>query len=102
MTMLTFYAPTFLDESMTHPGKRGHQRPTGKLSGMVFTRRFFRKGNGKIKAERGLVSFSWDQDTQEAKVNALAKAIKGMEELPDLDKNPPLNWIPPIVKEKLT
>lgn len=98
--MLTYYAPSFLDESMSHPDKRGNQRRTGRLSGMLFTRSFSRRGS-KIRAKRGIVSFSWDEDTQEAKVAALAKAIEGMEELPELDSNPPLNWVPSFIKEKL-
>jgi hypothetical protein len=57
---------------------------------------------GKIRAERGLISFSWKEDTQEAKAAALAKVIEGMEELPELDENPPLSWIPAIVKQKET
>jgi hypothetical protein len=101
--MLTYYAPTFIDESMTLPDKRGNQRPTGRLSGMVFTRRFSRTRGGRIKAERGVISFSWKEDTQEAKAAALAKVIEGMEgELPELDSNPPTNFIPAIVKEKLS
>ena len=51
-------------------------------------------------AERIVISFSWRKNTEKAKAAALAKAIKGMEELPELDNNPPLNWIPPFVKEK--
>lgn len=99
MKAVTFYAPTFLDESMTFPDKRGLRRPTGKLSGFVITRRFSKKGS-KFRAERGLVPFSWGRDTPKAKITALAKAIEGMEELPGLDENPPLNWIPETVKEK--
>jgi hypothetical protein len=103
MTAITFYAPTFIDESMTHPDRRGHQKPTGRLSGMLFTRRFSTTRGGKIRAERGIVSFSWNEDTQEAKAAALEKAIEGMEgELPELDSNPPTNFIPAIVKEKLS
>jgi hypothetical protein len=98
--MQCYYAPTFLDESLTFPDKKGQQRATGRLSGMVFTRKFFKTKKGKIRAERGLISFSWKEDTQEAKAAALAKVIEGMEELPELDKNPPLSWIPTIVKQK--
>lgn len=101
MSALTFYAPTFFDESLTRPDKHGHQKPTGRLSGMIMTRKFSVTRAGGIKAERDLISFSWNEDTQEAKANALAKAIEGMEELPGLDDNPPLNWIPSLVKEKL-
>ena len=36
-----YYAPTFLDESLSFPDRRGNQQKTGKLSGMVFVRRFF-------------------------------------------------------------
>lgn len=97
---ITFYAPTFLDESLTRPDKRGDQRPTGRLSGMVFTRRFSKRG-AKFKADRGVVSFSWKEDTPEAKTAALVKVIEGMEELPELDDNPPLNWIPKTIKERL-
>lgn len=102
MTALTFYAPTFIDESMTRPDKRGRQEPTGNLRGMVFTRKFSRTRAGKIKAERGIVSFSWDEDTQDAKVAALAKAIDGMEELPELENNPPTGWVPSFIKERLS
>lgn len=99
---LTFYSPTFIDESMTCPTKHCAQRPTGNLSGMVFARTFSRHPKSKrIKATRGIISFSWSEDTQDAKATALAKAIEGMEELPELDSNPELNWIPAIVKEKL-
>lgn len=101
MSTITFYAPTFLDESMTRPDRKGVQTPTGKLSGMLITRRFSKRGK-KISATRGLVSFSWGEDTQEAKIAALSKAIEGMDELPELDTNPPLNWIPATVKEKLS
>lgn len=101
--MQCYYAPTFLDESLTFPDKKGHQRATGRLSGMVFTRKFFKTKKGKVRAERGLISFSWDRDTPEAKAAALAKVIEGMDgELPELDSNPPLNWIPTIVKQKET
>lgn len=99
--MLTYYASTFLDESLSSRDKRGNQHRTGRLSGMIFTRRYFKKGT-KIKSERGLITFSWDEDTQEAKAAALAKAITGMEELPGLDENPPLNWVPPSIKERLS
>lgn len=98
---ITYYAPTFLDESMTLPDKRGHSRPTGRLSGFVFTRRFSRRGPRKIVAEIGLVPFSWNEDSQEAKVAALSKVIEGMKELPELDNNPPLDWIPQSVKQEL-
>ena len=98
---ITFYAPNFIDESMTPLDKRGHQEPTGKRSGMIFTRTFSKTRTGKIKAERGVKSFSWEENTQEAKVDALARAIEGMEELPELESNPPLNWIPQTVKERL-
>lgn len=101
MKPITFYAPTFLDESMTRPDRRGHQEPTGRLSGMVFTRTFSRRGK-KIRAERGAVSFSWGTDTQKAKTKALAKVIAGMEEMLELENNPPLNWIPPSIKERLS
>lgn len=100
MSHITFYAPTIIDESWTYPDKRGRQKQTGKLSGFIFTRRFSRRGT-RIRAERGLVPFSWAEDTMEAKAAAIAKAIHGMEELDGLDENPPLNWIPPIVKVRL-
>lgn len=95
----TFYAPTYLDESMSYPDKRGNQHPTGRLSGMVFIRKFSKTRSGRWKAERTIISFSWKEDTQKAKAAALAKAIEGMEELPELDGNPPLNWIPPALKQ---
>lgn len=93
-----FYAPTFMDESMTAPDKRGNQRPTGKLSGFVFARKFTRHKTGRIKAERMLLPFSWKEDTQEAKVAALSRVIDGMTEMEELDGNPPLTWIPDVVK----
>lgn len=96
----TFYAPTFLDESRTYPDRRGNTSPTGNLRGMVFARRFSKTKAGKIKSERMLIPFSWEEDTQEAKAAALAKVIEGMEELPGLEKNPPLNWIPDFIKER--
>lgn len=95
-----YYAPTFIDESLTRPDRGGNQYPTGRLSGMVFGRKFFTTKTGKVRAERVMISFSWGEDTPEAKVTALAKAIEGMEELPELDKNPPLTWIPSFIKEK--
>lgn len=98
--VLKFYAPTFFDESMTCPDKKGNQRPTGRLSGFVFTRSF-RKRRDKFVAERGLIPFSWGEDTQESKVAALEKVIEGMRELPGLDDNPPLTWIPPFIKQEL-
>lgn len=73
--MKQFYAPTFIDESMTLPDKKGRSRPTGRLSGMVFARKFSRRKGGGVKAERIMISFSWNEDTQEAKTEALAKAI---------------------------
>ena len=100
MTTRTFYAPTFLDESRTHPDKAGNTRSTGRLSGMLMTRRFYRRGK-KIVAERGVVPFAWNQDTQEAKVEALKKVITGMEELPGLDENPSLDWVPSFIKQEL-
>lgn len=48
-----------------------------------------------------MMSVSWTEDTPEAKAKALTKAIAGMDELPELDRNPPTNWIPKTVKEKL-
>lgn len=103
MTALIFYAPTFLDESLTYPDKHGNKRQTGRLSGMVFARRFSKAKSGKLKAQRLIIPFAWDRDTQEAKAEALAKAIEGMAgELPELDTNPPLNFIPEQVKEKLS
>ncbi len=98
--MQLYYAPTFIDGSLTRPDRRGEQHSTGRLSGMVFGRKFFKSRAGKIRAERMVISFSWKEDTQEAKAAALAKVIEGMEELPELDKNPPLSWIPAIVKQK--
>jgi hypothetical protein len=98
--MQLYYAPTFIDESMTQPDRRGNQYPTGRLSGVVIGRKFFKSRAGKIRAERMVISFSWKKDTQEAKAEALAKVIEGMEELPELEKNPPLNWIPQIVRDK--
>ncbi len=98
---LTFYAPTFLDESRTYPDKNGNSRNTGIMRGMIFTRTFKRRGS-KIVAERGLIPFSWKEDTQEAKVEALAKAIEGMEEMAELDDNPNIGWIPKTIKERLS
>lgn len=99
---LTFYAPTFIDESLTRRDRKGCQKPTGNLSGMVFTRRFSMDRRGRVKAVRGLVSFSWGEDTQAAKAAALAKVIDGMEELPELENNPPIGWVPSFIKEKLS
>lgn len=65
--MKTYYSPVFLDESRTYPDKRGNSRPTGKLHGFIMARRFFVTPKGKIKAERFIVSFSWNEDTYEAK-----------------------------------
>lgn len=96
-----FYAPTFLDESMSHPDRRGNNYAAGRLSGIVMGRKFTKLKSGKIRAERLVISFAWDRDTQEAKAEALAKVIDGMEELPELDNNPPLTWIPQTVKERL-
>jgi hypothetical protein len=87
--MKTYYAPTFIDRSTSSRGK-----PTGKLCGFIFTRSFHKTGAGKIKASRGVVPFSWSEPTDEAKAEALQEAIKGMEELPELDANPPLSFIP--------
>lgn len=98
---ITFYAPTFLDFSLTRPDRRGCQEPTGDLNGMVFARTFYKKGKS-IRARRNLISFSWEADTPDAKADALAKVVEGMEELPELDKNPALNWIPQTVKERLS
>jgi len=95
----TYYARTFLDESMSSPDRKGQQHKTGRLSGMVFARKFSRLKGGKIRAERLVLSFTWDRDTQEAKADALAKVITGMDELLGLDENPPLTWIPNVVKE---
>lgn len=100
MASLTFYAPTFIDMSMKQPDKRGVQKPTGDLSGLIVTRTFTSKGRN-IKASRGMIPFSWKKDATAAKAEALARAIEGMEELAELDNNPSLNWIPSIVKEKL-
>lgn len=100
--MLTYYAPTFIDESLSRPDRGGNQRATGRLSGIMVIRQFFKKRD-KIIAKRGIVSFSWEEDTQEAKAAALAKTIEGMEgELPELANNPPISFIPAIVKEKLS
>ena len=99
--MLSFYAPTFIDESLTMPDKKGRQEPTGRLSGILIGRQFSKSRSGRIKASRIVKSFSWDEDTQEAKVEALAKAIDGMEELPELENNPPISWIPDLVKQAL-
>ena len=98
--MLSYYAPTFLDESLSHPDKKGQQYATGRRSGMIFVRTFSKSRSG-FKARRLVISFSWDDDSAEAKATALAKVIDGMEEMPELDKNPPLNWIPKFIKEKL-
>jgi hypothetical protein len=92
--MKTYYAPTFIDESRTHPDKKGNSRPTGKLKGFVMTRRFSLTPKGKIRAERGVVPFQWSEDTEEAKAEALSKVIEGMEEISELDANPPLIFIP--------
>jgi hypothetical protein len=101
METLRFYAPTFLDFSMTCPDKKGNKKPTGKLEGFILARTFSRRRSGKIKAERNIIPFKWNEDSEEAKVEALAKVIEGMEELPELDDNPRLEWIPAIVKERL-
>jgi hypothetical protein len=87
--MKTYYAPTFIDNSISFRGK-----PTGRLSGFVLTRSFYRTGAGKIKATRGVVPFAWSEDTDEAKANALQIAIRGLEEMAELDGNPPLHAIP--------
>lgn len=92
--MKTYYAPTFLDESRTHPNRKGVSLPTGILKGIIFTRSFSKTPKGKIKGERGIIFFSWGKDTKEAKAAALKKAIDGMEELERLDENPALDWIP--------
>ncbi len=102
MRTVTLYAPTFLDMSMTRPDKRGNQRPTGDLSGMVFARTFSTMRGCRIRASRNVISFSWNEDTADAKAVALAKVIEGMDEHSGLDSNPPLNWIPQTVKEKLS
>lgn len=102
MASITFYAPTCIDMSMTFPDKRGVQKPTGDLSALIFTRTFTSTGKGNnIKASRGIVSISWKKDKPEAKAEAFAKAVHGLEELEGLDRNPPVSWIPQIVKEKL-
>lgn len=87
--METFYAPTFIDESRSRRGK-----PTGKLRGFVMTRSFYKGSNGKIKSNRGVIPFSWEEDTDEAKAEALSKVITGKKEMPELDENPPLTWVP--------
>lgn len=94
--METFYAPTFIDESINSRGK-----PTGKLSGLIMTRSFFRTGSGKIKVSRGVIPFHWSEDTEEAKGSALQEAIKGMKEMAELDENPPLTFIPKSLEESL-
>lgn len=99
--ILTFYAPTFLDFSMTYPDKKGNCRSTGNLEGMILSRTFKRRRNGKIVGQREIRPFSWKEDTQAAKIAALAKAIEGMEELSELDDNPREEWVPAIVKERL-
>ena len=99
--MKIYYAPTFLDESRTYPDKKGNSRPTGKLRGMIMTRRFFLASNNKIKAERGMVPFSWKEDTAKSKAEALEKVIKDMQEMSELDNNPPLDFIPERVKKLL-
>ncbi len=96
-----FYASTFIDESLSPPDRSGKQVSTGRLKGFVFGRKFYKTKTGKIKAERIIIPFSWNEDTEEAKAAALTKAIEGMVELPELDKNPPLNYIPSFIKEKL-
>lgn len=68
---------------------------------MVFARRFSVTKTGKVRAEREVISFSWDENTDEAKAAALLKVIEKMDgELPELDENPPLNWIPKFIKDK--
>ncbi len=97
-----YYAPTFLDESLSFPDRRGNQHKTGRLSGVVFARRFFISKAGKVRSERELISFAWKEDTQDAKAAALAKVIEKMDgELPGLDDNPPTNWIPEFIKQEL-
>lgn len=100
--MKTYYAPTFIDESRTFPNKKGESRPTGVLRGMIMTRRFYLTPKKKIAATRGVVPFSWLEDTVEAKTESLRKAVKGMEELPELDENPPLDFIPEVVNSTLS
>lgn len=99
--MKTYYSPTFLDESLTYPNKKGESRPTGKLRGFVFTRSFYKTLSGKIKATRSILPFSWEEDTDESKGRALEKVVEGMEELEGLEKNPSLDWIPKQVRELL-
>lgn len=98
--MKTFYSPTFIDESRTYSDKKGNSKPTGKLRGLLLTRRFYKTPKGKIKAERGVVPFSWKEDTEESKAEALAKAIEGMEEMAELEGNPPLHDFIPLERLK--
>ncbi len=97
----TYYAPTFLDESLSRPDRRGNQHATGRLSGCVFARKFSFTKKRTVRAERIVIFFSWDADTQEAKAEALAKVIEYMDgELPELERNPPLNWVPDFIKQE--
>lgn len=91
--MKTYYASTFIDQSRTYPDKRGNSKPTGRLSGFLMTRSFYMQG-GKRRSSKGIKPFSWSEDTEEAKADALAQAINGMEEMPELDSNPPLDFWP--------
>lgn len=95
--MKTYYAPSFIDQSRTYPNKNGKSKSTGILSGMIMTRRFVKTPKGNWKGIRGIVPFSWSPDTEEAKAKSLKKAIKDMQEMAELDSNPPIDWIPDIL-----
>ncbi|MES2216649.1 MAG: hypothetical protein V4481_05145 [Patescibacteria group bacterium] len=100
--MKTYYAPTFIDESRTLPNRQGNSKPTGNLRGMVFTRTFYKTKTGKITSKRGIIPFKWVEDTEESKAEALENALIGLEEMRELDANPPLTFVPDILKNNLT
>lgn len=92
-----YYAPTFMDHSMSSRGK-----PTGDLHATIFTRVFtvYEQTNGKrvVRSKLGFHFPRWSKDDETAKASAIKKAIKGMKELTELDKNPPLDFLPDEIK----
>ena len=103
MKTKTFYSPTCIDESRSYPDKKGNSRKTGKLNAFVCTRTFTKTENSKkVTVKRGLISISWNEDTEDSKAIAFKKALKGLEELAWLEDNRPLAEIPAEVVKLFT
>jgi hypothetical protein len=89
----TYYAPTCLDHA-----REWRQKPTGRLEMTLLTSTYTiverQNGNRYIRSDRGIKCCQWENDTDDDKACTMKTALRGRSELEELDKNPPLTFVP--------